>query len=63
MTPGSDLPRKNWRRMRAVWITWERQRRNRSMAASVGAVLHELEYKGNSATATITACSRSARYL
>lgn len=45
MTPGS--PPKELERMRAVWITWERQRRNRSMAASVGAVLHELEYKGN----------------
>lgn len=33
--------------MRAVWITWEKQRRNKSMAAAVGASLHELEYKGN----------------
>src|SRR4051794_2850741 len=33
--------------MSAIWITWERQRRNRSMAACVGATLHELEYKGN----------------
>jgi glycosyltransferase involved in cell wall biosynthesis len=32
---------------RSIWITWERQRRNRSMAASVGATLHELEYRGN----------------
>jgi hypothetical protein len=32
---------------RPIWITWERQRRNRSMAASVGATLHELEYRGN----------------
>jgi len=28
--------------MSAIWITWERQRRNRSMAARVGARLHEL---------------------
>jgi hypothetical protein len=32
---------------RSIWITWEKQRRNRSMAASVGATLHELEYRGN----------------
>lgn len=32
--------------MSAIWITWEKQRRNRSMAAAVGATLYELEYRG-----------------
>ncbi len=31
----------------AIWLTWERQRRNKSMATKVGATLHELEYKGS----------------
>lgn len=30
----------------SIWLTWERQRRNRSMANKVGATLYELEYKG-----------------
>lgn len=33
--------------MKAIWITWERQRRNRSMAAATKSDLHELQYKGN----------------
>ncbi|HVX40525.1 MAG TPA: hypothetical protein VHB25_13215 [Gemmatimonadaceae bacterium] len=32
--------------MSAIWITWEKQRRNRSMAAAVGATLHEMDYPG-----------------
>ena len=30
----------------AVWFTWEKQRRNRSMASAVGARLEELDFKG-----------------
>jgi glycosyltransferase involved in cell wall biosynthesis len=30
----------------AIWFTWEKQRRNRSMAKAVGARLEELEFKG-----------------
>lgn len=33
--------------MDAIWITWERQRRNATMAAAVGAQLHELGCAGN----------------
>lgn len=36
--------------MTALWLTWERQRRNRSMAKRVGASLHELEYRGGTLT-------------
>lgn len=31
----------------AIWFTWEKQRRNRSMAKAVGARLEELEFKGS----------------
>ncbi|MEO8017801.1 MAG: glycosyltransferase [Pseudomonadota bacterium] len=30
----------------AIWFTWEKQRRNRSMATAVGARLEELDFKG-----------------
>lgn len=33
--------------MSSIWITWEYQRRNRSMAARLGATLHELDYRGH----------------
>jgi glycosyltransferase involved in cell wall biosynthesis len=33
--------------MKAIWLTWERQRRNRSMAAATRSDLRELHYKGN----------------
>jgi len=39
--------------MTAIWLTWEIQRRNRSVAAAVGATLHELSHTGG----------RVARYL
>jgi glycosyltransferase involved in cell wall biosynthesis len=39
--------------MSAIWITWEIQRRNRSLASAVGATLHELHHPGG----------RLARYL
>jgi glycosyltransferase involved in cell wall biosynthesis len=32
--------------MTAIWLTWEIQRRNRSLAAAVGATLHELHCPG-----------------
>jgi glycosyltransferase involved in cell wall biosynthesis len=32
--------------MSAIWITWEIQRRNRSLASAVGATLHELHHPG-----------------
>lgn len=31
-----------------IWLTWESQRRNRSMAKRLGAQLYELNYRGNS---------------
>jgi glycosyltransferase involved in cell wall biosynthesis len=31
---------------KAIWFTWEKQRRNRSMANAVGARLEELDFKG-----------------
>ena len=30
-----------------IWLTWEVQRRNRSLAKAVGATLHEMLYSGN----------------
>jgi hypothetical protein len=39
--------------MNAIWITWEIQRRNRSLSRAVGARLHELNLSG----------SRASRYL
>ena len=33
--------------MPAIWLTWEVQRRNRSLAKAVGATLHEMLYSGN----------------
>jgi glycosyltransferase involved in cell wall biosynthesis len=33
--------------MKAIWFTWEVQRRNRSLARALGATLHEMIYKGN----------------
>jgi hypothetical protein len=33
--------------MPAIWLTWEVQRRNRSLAQALGATLHEMLYKGN----------------
>jgi glycosyltransferase involved in cell wall biosynthesis len=33
--------------MSSIWLTWEVQRRNRSLADAVGATLHELLYSGN----------------
>lgn len=39
--------------MKAIWVTWEIQRRNRSLARAVGAELHELVIGG----------SRLSRYL
>ena len=32
--------------MSAIWLTWEIQRRNRSLAAAVGATLHEMRQPG-----------------
>ena len=32
--------------MNAIWLTWEVQRRNRSLARAVGATLHELHHPG-----------------
>jgi glycosyltransferase involved in cell wall biosynthesis len=32
--------------MKSIWLTWEIQRRNRSLAAAVGATLHELRHPG-----------------
>jgi hypothetical protein len=32
--------------MKAIWLTWEIQRRNRSLARAVGAALHELRHPG-----------------
>jgi len=34
----------------AIWLTWERQRRNRTMAVAVGAALHELHAEGSRLT-------------
>lgn len=48
---------------RSIWITWERQRRNRSMAASVGATLYELEYKGNAVARYCTLIWRTVRLV
>jgi glycosyltransferase involved in cell wall biosynthesis len=48
---------------RSIWITWERQRRNRSMAASVGATLHELEYNGNAIARYCVLISRTVRLV
>ena len=33
--------------MPAIWLTWEVERRNRSLAQALGATLHEMLYKGN----------------
>jgi hypothetical protein len=33
--------------MSSIWLTWEVQRRNRSLANAVGATLHEMLYSGN----------------
>jgi glycosyltransferase involved in cell wall biosynthesis len=49
--------------MRAIWITWERQRRNRSMAAALGASLHELEYQGNALARYATLAWRTLRLV
>lgn len=35
--------------MPTIWLTWEIQRRNRSLAHAVGATLHEMLYKGSAA--------------
>src|SRR5581483_8612219 len=48
---------------RAIWITWERQRRNRSMAARVGATLHELEYRGGAIARYCVLISRTVRLV
>lgn len=39
--------------MKAVWITWERQQRNRSMARELGLPLHEIDLR----------CGRLERYV
>lgn len=49
--------------MSSIWITWERQRRNRSMAASVGATLHELEYRGSAAARYCVLALRTVRLI
>jgi hypothetical protein len=49
--------------MSAIWITWEKQRRNRTMAAAVGAVLHEMEYKGGRLARYWTLIRRTMRVI
>jgi len=49
--------------MSTIWITWEIQRRNRSLARSVGATLHELTYRGNALARYLVLGIRTLRII
>src|SRR5688572_8228462 len=48
---------------RAVWITWEVQPRNRSMARELGVPLHELDFSGRRVRRQLRACTATVRLL
>jgi glycosyltransferase involved in cell wall biosynthesis len=49
--------------MSAIWLTWEIQRRNRSLARAVGATLHEMLYSGNAVARYCVLVSRTFRLV
>jgi glycosyltransferase involved in cell wall biosynthesis len=49
--------------MTAVWLTWEIQRRNRSLANAVGATLHEMIHSGNAVARYCALLTRTFRLI
>ena len=49
--------------MSAIWLTWEIQRRNRSLANAVGATLHEMIYSGNALVRYCLLVTRTMRLI
>ena len=49
--------------MRAIWITWERQRRNKSMAEALGADLHEFSSTGGRLSRYLTLSKQTLKLM
>lgn len=49
--------------MKSIWLTWEIQRRNKSLSRSLGAELYELSYEGHRLSRYINLTAKTLRIL